>query len=89
MNGFVYYWLEHNGHLSNSGARLGISVSRKVSPQAVRRNRIKRIIRESFRHNFGHLRGLDIVLVAQPASNDMTNTELFLVLQRIWRELGR
>src|SRR5690606_34162777 len=31
------------------GARLGLAISRKVSRSAVQRNRIKRVVRESFR----------------------------------------
>jgi ribonuclease P protein component len=35
-------------------SRLGMAVSRQVDKRAVGRNRIKRIIRESFRHFFDH-----------------------------------
>ena len=31
-------------------ARLGLAVSRKVDPRAVGRNRIKRVLRDAFRH---------------------------------------
>jgi ribonuclease P protein component len=45
-------------------ARLGITVTRKVG-NAVRRNRIKRLVREWFRHCRGELGPCDIVVVAK------------------------
>lgn len=44
--------------------RYGHVVSRKVSASAVRRNRIKRILREYFRHNKSCLDSLDMVIIA-------------------------
>lgn len=46
------------------GARLGITVTRKVG-NAVRRNRIKRLVREWFRHCRTELGARDIVVVAK------------------------
>lgn len=48
-------------------ARLGIAVSRRVSGRALDRNRIKRIVRDTFRHEQANLNGLDLVVVAQAA----------------------
>jgi ribonuclease P protein component len=46
--------------------RLGLSVSRRLGT-AVRRNRIKRMIREAFRlHPFELSRGYDFVIVVRP-----------------------
>lgn len=57
--------------LDSTSTRLGLSVSKKQG-NAVRRNRIKRILRDEFRRN-SHIRGLkrDILIVAaQPAKED-------------------
>ncbi len=46
-------------------ARLGVNVARKVSPKAVARNRIKRQVRETFRHHQTDIAHLDVVVIAQ------------------------
>ena len=48
--------------------RLGLAVSRKVDPNAVGRNRIKRVLREQFRALRPQLSSGDYVLVARPAA---------------------
>ena len=45
--------------------RLGFAIARKHVGSAVRRNRIKRIARESFRHHSRILQGFDVVLVSR------------------------
>ena len=50
-------------------ARLGITVSRRVSTKAVRRNRLKRRVRESFRYHKQPLAGLDLVVIARQEAN--------------------
>jgi ribonuclease P protein component len=57
-------------------ARLGLAVSRKVSPHAVARNRIKRALREQFRALRAGLPGGDYVLVARPGAATSSLTGL-------------
>lgn len=54
-------------------ARLGLAISKKCARKAVDRNRIKRMVRESFRHNIECLRGLDLVIVGRkrPEKGDL------------------
>ncbi len=55
--------------------RLGLSVSRKVGG-AVERNRVKRLLRESFARVEPSLReGHDVVVVARPASAELAERE--------------
>jgi len=66
-------------------ARLGLAISKKHCRRAAARNRIKRIVRESFRHSKDLLGGLDIVVMNQPGAATATNTELFDSLCGHWR----
>ncbi len=65
-------------------ARLGLAVSRRVAPRAVERNRIKRRIREVFRHQQARLTGLDVVVVAQPAAAGAPRATLQGSLDQQW-----
>ena len=69
--------------------RLGLAISRKSAPSAVVRNRIKRIIRESFRQRQRALGGLDLVVIGQPKVGAQANGVLFTSLQRHWGRLKR
>jgi ribonuclease P protein component len=57
-------------------ARLGLAVSRKVSKSAVQRNRIKRLVRESFRKHSKDLPAVDIVVMARPGAAGCDNPRL-------------
>lgn len=70
--------------------RLGLAVSRKVDPHAVGRNRIKRVLRDAFRHLRADLPPGDYVLVARPGASARSGLELrgaFLDLLRRARAL--
>lgn len=79
---------------SNTGAtRLGMAVSKKVHKSAVVRNRIKRVVRESFRAwQAGQVsppdKALDIVVLARPASATQDNRILFSSLAGHWGRIG-
>ncbi len=57
-------------------ARLGLAVSRKVDPNAVGRNRIKRQLRDAFRHLRATLPPGAYVVVARPAAANLPNPAL-------------
>ena len=64
-------------------ARLGVTVSRKVG-NAVVRNRVKRRIREWFRHDGQALvAGRDVVVIARSAAAGLAGAASFAELSRI------
>ncbi len=69
--------------------RLGLAIARKVAKSAVVRNRIKRVIRESFRHNQLWLGGRDYVVMGRPGVAAQDNTILFAALHRHWQRIAR
>lgn len=69
------------------GPRLGLAVSKKVSPRAVVRNRIKRLIRESFRYNLPGLDAYDFVVIAKPPAAKASNRQLTQALERQWQRI--
>ncbi|HTD27991.1 MAG TPA: ribonuclease P protein component [Xanthomonadaceae bacterium] len=71
-----------NGALT---ARLGISVSKRVSAHAVERNRIKRVARESFRRCRVRLPCGDYVLLAQREAAAAPSAALRLALSSLWQ----
>ncbi|MGD8911495.1 MAG: ribonuclease P protein component [Candidatus Thiodiazotropha sp.] len=68
-------------------ARLGLAVSKKTSPSAVDRNRIKRLIRESFRQNQTQLCGLDLVVVSRHGAVNAENRQCLKSLGQHWRKV--
>ena len=68
--------------------RLGLAVSRRVARRAVVRHRLKRHIRESFRHHAEHLAGLDIVVLANSGAQKMDSRQLGGLLTRGWNRVA-
>jgi len=67
--------------------RLGLAVSRKHARRAVARNRIKRVVRESFRLHQDVLGGMDIVVLARPDTEHKTSEQMHASLRRHWLRL--
>jgi ribonuclease P protein component len=68
--------------------RLGMAVSRRVSNRAVERNRIRRQIRESFRHQRAQLQAMDYVVVARPPASGLDNAGLREALEQLWQRFS-
>lgn len=68
-------------------ARLGLAVAKKQIKKAVRRNRLKRLVRESFRQHLDLLQGLDIVVVARSGAEMVKNREMLDAIENHWHSV--
>ncbi|MEO7773787.1 MAG: ribonuclease P protein component [Steroidobacteraceae bacterium] len=72
-----------------AATRLGLSVGAKAVGNAVSRNRIKRLVRESFRQHLPQLPALDIVIGARAPASSAHNARLFESLAELWTRIAR
>lgn len=86
--GDAYFTLVAMGN-AFAHARLGLVISRKCARRAVVRNRIKRVVRESFRLNLTGLPATDIVVMCRPVVQHASNDTLFAALIHLWRRLNQ
>ncbi|HEX7817717.1 ribonuclease P protein component [Dyella sp.] len=67
--------------------RLGLAISKRVSKRAVDRNRLKRLVRESFRRIRHELPSIDILIVARDHAVDVPGRELLADMDALWARL--
>ena len=72
-----------------ANARLGLVIGKRNVSLAVQRNRIKRVLRTSFRLNQKLLTGLDIVILARSELASLDNAILAGRIDTLWRDLVR
>lgn len=80
---FTVYVLQNK----QSESRLGLAISKKSAKKAVSRNRIKRIIRDSFRLRRHKLTGWDIVFVSRFAAVQLSKSELEVLTSKVWKRI--
>lgn len=78
----LFVWRNHLSH-----PRLGFALSKRCVALATRRNRIKRIIRESFRTRCQL--PIDVIMVGRAPIAEMKNTELRQHLDKNWEKIER
>lgn len=74
---------------SPDSARLGLAIAKRCAPRAVARNRIKRVIRESFRYARDTLKPVDLVVLCRPAAVGADNATLNALLAKHWKRFQR
>lgn len=76
---------------SNGGhnPRLGLVIAKKNVAHAVQRNRLKRIIRNAFRHNRDLLGDLDLVVLARSKAGALGNEVVGQQIVELMRDISR
>lgn len=70
-------------------ARLGLALAKRRIARAVDRNRVKRVVRESFRRCRAELGSTDVVVLARSRTAELDNAALFIQLARAWPDVAR
>lgn len=78
---FIILYRENN----RGYARLGLALSKKMIAKAHDRNRIKRLLRESFRKE--ELPAVDMVFLARQGVAKQTNADIYARLGKTWKKL--
>jgi ribonuclease P protein component len=84
-DGFFTVTATHN---DTGAARLGMAVAVRIAGNAVARNRLRRIIRESFRVHQHELPPLDIIVSARPPARTAAPAALRTSLTALWQRLA-
>ena len=67
--------------------RLGVVIAKKNVKSAVQRNRLKRIIRESFRLRQEEFGTIDLAVIARQGLDKMNNQEVLIQINKLFDEL--
>jgi ribonuclease P protein component len=79
----------HVAPARNDGSRLGIALTRKLVPRSVDRNRMKRLVRETFRRHVLKLAGLDCVVMPRERFDDANTPALLAEIRAHFDQLAQ
>lgn len=65
-----------------------MAVAARAAGTAVNRNRLRRVIRESFRLHRQEMPAVDVLVTARPPASIAPNRDLFASLAALWQEIG-
>ncbi|MFT6094190.1 MAG: ribonuclease P protein component [Pseudohongiellaceae bacterium] len=68
---------------------MGLVIAKKNVGKAVQRNRIKRLIRQSFRTLKPTLNNLDLVVLARKDADKLENQAIVDQLNQLWQDLAK
>ncbi len=82
------YYLVLSRSNQGVGPRLGMVVTRKNIRLATRRNRIKRVTRETFRQNLHVLGAVDVLFLPRRGMDELQPDRQTRLLREAWRDLA-
>ena len=83
---FFAVFARHNG---GPHPRLGLSIAARLVGNSVRRNRVKRLVRQSFRLHQHELPAVDIVVNARNGVREADNAAIARSLEKHWQAVIR
>ncbi len=69
--------------------RIGFIISKKNIRRAVKRNLVRRIIRESFRLNQNNLPAQDMIVMVRKGADELGNENLHKLAKKCWSRLNK
>jgi len=87
-NAFFALTVRRDDAEAANGPRLGLAVAVRTAGNSGERNRIRRVIRESFRVNQRELPPVDIVVSARNRARGAPAAELRAALAELWKKVA-
>lgn len=72
-----------------TSSRLGMVIAKKNLRLATQRNRVKRLIRETFRHQQHQFNHLDVIVLARRNLDTLDNPEIVKILNKQWKRIQK
>lgn len=69
--------------------RIGFIISKKNIRRAVKRNLVRRIIRESFRLNQENLPAHDMIIMARKGAGEISSEDIHRLAKKCWSRLNK
>jgi ribonuclease P protein component len=64
-------------------------IAKKNVRLSVQRNRVKRNVRETFRHNQANLKGIDVIVLARRGLDQLDNAQMQEICNQLWLQLEK
>ncbi len=74
---------------NDNQTRLGLVIAKKHVKRANQRNRIKRLVRESFRLQQHKLPAIDVIVLARKGADTLTNSEILVIINGLWKRISK